>query len=79
MNRRTFTKSTNRHGGPGQWWPWPTAKRVTVWCPDCGNAATLDHDIADDGTVSPSLVCPHVKHDACGFHEFVKLEGWESR
>ena len=31
------------------------------------------HCIADDGTVSPSLVCPH----KCGFHEFVKLCGWE--
>jgi hypothetical protein len=31
------------------------------------------HTVADDGTVSPSLVCPFAP---CTFHEFVKLEGW---
>ena len=40
-----------------------------------GHVAFLDsgHAIADDGTVTPSLVCPE---DGCDFHEFVKLEGW---
>ena len=31
------------------------------------------HSISSDGTVSPSVVCPY----GCGFHEFVKLEGWD--
>lgn len=31
------------------------------------------HRVADDGTVSPSYVCPVV---GCGFHEFVRLVGW---
>jgi hypothetical protein len=31
------------------------------------------HSIAQDGTVSPSVVCPVEK---CGFHEFIRLEGW---
>lgn len=35
--------------------------------------ASLDHTVGDDGTVRPSLVCPA---DGCGFHEFVKLDGW---
>lgn len=26
--------------------------------------------VAHDGTVSPSVVCD------CGFHEFIRLEGW---
>lgn len=31
------------------------------------------HSIAEDGIVSPSVVCPY----GCGFHEFIKLEGWD--
>ena len=31
------------------------------------------HSIASDGTVSPSVVCPY----GCGFHKFIKLEGWD--
>lgn len=46
---------------------------ASISCPECGNVAWLDHDIADDGTVTPSLVCPE---EACSFHEWVKLEGW---
>lgn len=40
----------------------------------CMNAPLLNaHSIAEDGTVSPSVVCTT---NLCGFHEFVKLEGW---
>lgn len=43
-------------------------------CPDCGKIASLSgHTIADDGKVSPSLVCPT---DGCGFHAFVRLTPW---
>lgn len=43
-------------------------------CPRCGAWGTLlDHSIAPDGTVSPSVECV-----ACGFHDHVKLVGWES-
>ncbi len=34
------------------------------------------HTIAPDGTVSPSVVCPAKD---CGFHEFIKLEGWKGK
>ncbi len=32
-----------------------------------------NHTIASDGTVSPSVVCPH---PGCGWHVFVRLVGW---
>lgn len=34
------------------------------------------HAVADDGTVSPSYVCPI---DGCAFHDFVRLDGWQGR
>jgi len=45
----------------------------------CGNGheGTLQtptiHQIAADGTVTPSCVCPY---KGCGWHEFVRLVGW---
>jgi hypothetical protein len=61
---------------PGTWWPWLAgeSQRVTVWCGACGRSATIDHDIAADGTVTPSLMCPY---DGCGWHVFARLEGWQ--
>lgn len=50
-------------------------QRITalVSCPGCGKTISLSkHGINPDGTVSPSLICPH----GCGFHDFIKLEGW---
>jgi hypothetical protein len=32
--------------------------------------------IAEDGTLSPSYVCPVA---SCGFHEFVRFDGWDAR
>lgn len=52
-------------------WDW-TGPHVTIRCPN-GHFALLDHEIADDGTVSPSVVCPW---DGCGFHEFIRLLDW---
>ena len=57
---------------PGQWRVISGA--VWVSCPTCGQVGTLDHEVAADGTVSPSLVCPR---DGCAFHEYVRLAGWE--
>jgi hypothetical protein len=45
-----------------------------VCCPNGHIASLTDHDIKDDGAVSPSVVCPH---EGCDFHEFIKLEGWK--
>jgi ribosomal protein S27AE len=44
-----------------------------VACPRCGIAQSLaDHEIATDGTVTPSALCD------CGFHEMIALDGWSS-
>lgn len=54
-------------------------RTATVSCPGCGRAASLsDHEIAVDGTVSPSLVCPYADDPErpCAFHDHVRLEGW---
>lgn len=56
-------------------WDPAKAEHVTavVACPTCDALFTLqNHTIADDGTVRPSVVCPR----RCGYHEFVRLEGW---
>lgn len=57
----------------------PDWRYVVVSCPN-GHLSTLrhlsrneGHQIAPDGAVHPSVVCPH---DGCDFHEFVKLENW---
>lgn len=47
---------------------------VRATCPGCDLEALLDHDIADDGTVSPSMDCPN---DRCDFHANVRLELWQ--
>jgi hypothetical protein len=46
---------------------------VIVRCPN-GHIGVLDHEIADDGTVTPSVQCPR-----CSWHESVKLDGWTKR
>ena len=32
-----------------------------------------EHEIAADGTVTPSVVC---RHEGCAFHELIRLEEW---
>jgi hypothetical protein len=45
----------------------------TLRCPVCHCCPTVDnHSIADDGRVSPSVVCP-----LCTFHEYIVLDGWK--
>lgn len=42
-------------------------------CLECGTFGVLEeHEIAADGTVSPSVVCPN-----CSFHQHIKLDGWD--
>ena len=53
------------------------SRTANVSCPGCGKIASLiDHSIAQDGTVTPSLVCPY---EGCTFHDWVKLEGWSEK
>lgn len=46
-------------------------------CPGCGTSGGLghgtNHEVAADGTVSPSVVCDTGN---CDFHEFIRLLGW---
>lgn len=41
-------------------------------CPR-GHIARFNHEISDDGTVSPSVVCPE---QGCRFHEMIRLLDW---
>ena len=60
---------------PGKYAPLMADGKLTarVACPLCGLTAILDHEIAADGTVTPSLLCSQA---GCGFHEMVVLEAW---
>jgi len=68
---------------PGQWWAGLSGvdrpRWVSVRCPLCGKSASISrpggegHQIAADGTVTPSLVCPH---EPCTWHVMAKLAGW---
>lgn len=61
---------------PGTWRPVTIGGESSAFfrCPKCPTYGSLfgTHDIADDGTVTPSVVCPN-----CDFHESIKLEGWQ--
>ena len=65
----------NKHLPPGTWTKVILDDKVTakIACPNCGYKAFLDHDIAEDGTVNPSVVCPF---NGCSFHQWIILEGW---
>ncbi len=64
---------------PGEWYARggpPAFQHALVRCPGCGGESTLSkrvHDVAPDGSVTPSYVCPF---PPCTFHEWVRLEGW---
>lgn len=49
---------------------------ATIECRNGHYGWLSDHEIAVDGTVSPSVVCPD---EQCTFHEFIKLTGWKDR
>lgn len=46
---------------------------AVVTCPGCQEERALDHDVAADGTVTPSLDCPT---KGCSFHDHVQLANW---
>jgi hypothetical protein len=62
---------------PMHWAPCHTSAirrfKASMTCPE-GHGLTLrGHTIAENGEVSPSVVCPVPR---CHFHEFVRLRGW---
>jgi len=50
-------------------------RSASATCANGHTCSLTDHTINEDGTVSPSLVCPY---EGCEWHENVKLEGWQS-
>jgi hypothetical protein len=48
-------------------------KRSAIVSCDKGHAAYLAHEIAADGKLTPSLICPE---KGCGWHVWAKLVGW---
>lgn len=81
-------KSTRHEQRPESWWldTWgdgeglvvsvkcPAGHVNTLWSRRQGDRDSSHHTIADDGTVSPSVVCPR---EGCSFHEFIRLDGWK--
>lgn len=59
------------------WWPaLSDGRRTAVAACGAGHAYSLTgHKIAPDGTVTPSVVCPH---EGCTWHEHVRLVGWRA-
>jgi DNA-directed RNA polymerase subunit RPC12/RpoP len=52
-----------------------TKRTAAMTCPTCGHMfSLLNHSIAADGSVTPSVVCPW----SCGFHVFVRLNEWSA-
>jgi hypothetical protein len=70
---------------PGTWRKWlfgPTnAVGSVVICPSCTKGMSVGgnqpfgscHTIDGDGTIHPSVVCPH-----CAWHVMARLIGWSS-
>lgn len=81
MNLRKSSAAKPHELKRGEWmdWRWgaapPYRGAAVVACPSCGRPFSLSpeiHVIAEDGEVSPSVVCPY---RPCSFHEFVRLAG----
>jgi hypothetical protein len=61
--------------GPGPCWDiYKGSGQVDFRCPNGHIGVLDDHTIADDGAVSPSVVCPR---KGCAFHENIILDGWK--
>ena len=76
-DRVQLLRGTDSPMPPSSWSPLAKGWAV-VRCAN-GHVATVrppDHEIAEDGTISPSLVCPA---EPCGWHVFAQLVGWEDR
>lgn len=55
-------------------------KLLVVVCSNGHYLGITDHNISNDGTVNPSVVCPVKIKTAkccCGFHEYIRLEGYD--
>jgi hypothetical protein len=70
----TFDAEKKRAGAL-KWWLVKLDGKTEVKL-TCGNGhpALLDHEVDDNGVVTPSVDCPV---EGCGFHEHVTLGGWQ--
>jgi len=50
-------------------------RSASFTCPNGHFGSLSDHEITREGYVHPSVMC---MTDGCGFHEFIKLEGWSA-
>lgn len=61
----------------------PGGLSASMVCPNGHDGSIRAHEIAADGTVTPSVVCHGVKQgpgyvkEDCDFHDHVRLVGWE--
>ena len=46
---------------------------VDLRCPDGHIGSLGSHSIANDGVVTPSVICPH---EGCTWHATIKLNNW---
>jgi|CXWL01.1.fsa_nt_gi hypothetical protein len=75
--RKQYTPTPQGRTLPkGLGWVWWKGS-LFIECPS-GHRAAFDlspngHQVAADGTISPSAVCPET---GCTFHEFVRLADW---
>lgn len=76
MTGQTYPRSTEHLPGTWNLLRIGAKRSATFNCRACKRVGFLvDHAIAPDGTVTPSVVCPSV---GCTFHEFIRLEGWDA-
>lgn len=61
-------------------WTRPSGDRELLVVCQNGHVSSLGrnlragiHHVADDGTLSPSYICPY---ENCGCHDWLKIEGW---
>ncbi len=63
--------------GKNTWWfnVLTGGRKIAITRCSNGHVGSLeDHEIAPDGTVSPSVVC---QVEGCDFHDYIKLEDYE--
>lgn len=90
LKRGAWGERGSWHGAVGVNDPWLHPglmhyRTAIMCCPACGQDVSLSkHTVQEDGTVTPSVVCPtkeeqdrgHSFMCPCGFHENLKLIGW---
>lgn len=60
---------------PGPWWsPLKGEMNPMIKCTQGHTAFLTQHEIQEDGTVDPSIVCPD---DGCNWHIWGRLDGWD--